>query len=306
MRWDKKMANGETRPPQLVGEQKKLKRSQGVTPSDTKGINHTNSNGASPTYNIAESENVIQSKEGSIIILGRDRPGSITSGTGAGPNTNVSCIDIIAGLSGPLKRETNNKGDRVATNKSTELDSARIYITERAKDIDSKEYFNLARGNVGYLTNRSAIAIKADSVRVIGREGIKLVTSSDTRNGASGLFIGDNVQGVDIIAGNDDSDLQPMVKGDDLAKVLDSLLELIQDVHSSVSFQTEMQLATIGSLSDPTGANAAKLTSLMSRLPAEVSNLACQERNFAFHKMNYSDKNPFAKYNFRSKYNHVN
>jgi hypothetical protein len=120
------------------------------------------------------------------------------------------------------------------------------------------------------------------------------------------LFIGDNVQGVDIIAGNDDSDLQPMVKGDDLAKVLDSLLELIQDVHSSVSFQTEVQLATIGSFTDPTGASAAKLTSLMSRLPAEVSNLACQERNFAFHKMNYSDKNPFAKYNFRSKYNHVN
>ena len=131
-------------------------------------------------------------------------------------------------------------------------------------------------------------------MRIIGREGIKLVTSSDTRNGASGLFIGDNIQGVDIIAGNDDSDLQPMVKGDDLAK------------SNGYSFQIEMNLATIGSLTDPTGASAAKLSSLLSRLPAEVSNLACQERNFAFHKMNYSEKNPFAKYNFRSKYNHVN
>ena len=300
------MAKADTRAKAFINAQKEARKSAGqISPNNT-GINHTLSNGPNPTYNIRESENVIQGKEGAIIILGRDRPGSETSGTGASADTNVSCIDIIAGLSGPLKRETNNKGDRVATNKSTELDSARIYISQRAEDIDSKEYFNLARGNVGYLTNRSAIAVKADSVRIIGREGIKLVTSSDTRNGASGLFIGDNIQGVDIIAGNDDSDLQPMVKGDDLAKVLDSLLEIIQDIHSSVSFQIEMNLATIGSLTDPTGASAAKLSSLLSRLPAEVSNLACQERNFAFHKMNYSEKNPFAKYNFRSKYNHVN
>ena len=97
-----------------------------------------------------------------------------------------------------------------------------------------------------------------------------------------------------------------MVKGDNLVKVLDSLLELIQDVHSSVAFQTELILASVGSLTDPTGASAAKLTSLLSRMPAEIMNLSCQERNFSFHKMNYSDKNPFAKFDFRSKYNHVN
>ena len=300
------MATQKTDLEALLGKSKALAASLPPSTSDTKGINNTASKSASPTYNITEAENVIASKEGSIIVLGRDRPGSPTSGTGAGPNTNVSCIDIIAGLSGPIKRETDSKGARVVTNKSTEIDSARIYITERAKDIDSKEYFSLARGNVGYLTNRSAIAIKADSVRIIGREGIKLVTSTDTRNGASGLFIGDDIQGVDIIAGNDDSDLQPMVKGDNLAKVLDSLLELIQDVHSSVAFQSELQLAVVGSFTDPTGASAAKLTSLLSRMPTEIMNMACQERNFSFHKMNYSDKNPFAKFDFRSKYNHVN
>lgn len=270
------------------------------------GINNGRHAFANPTYNITEAENVIQGKSGTIIVFGRDRPGSPTSGTGANPASNVGMIDVIAGLSGPLKRETDNKGEKVATNKSTELDSARIYITERAKDIDSKEYFGLAKGNVGYLTNRSAIAVKADSVRIIGREGIKLVTSTDTRNGASGLFIGDNIQGIDIIAGNDDSDLQPMVKGDDLAKVLDNLLELIQDVQASVSFQAEMQMTLVGAFTDPTGASAGKLGQLLLRLPTELSNLSCQERNFAFHKMNYSDENPFAKFNFRSKYNHVN
>lgn len=300
------MATSDTVAKAFVNAGKEAKKAAGQVAPNSTGINQTPSLSANPTYNIKEAENVIQGKEGTIIIMGRDRPGSETSGTGATAATNVGCIDIIAGLSGPLKRETDSKGDRVATNKSTELDSARIYITERAKDIDSKEYFNLAKGNVGYLSNRSAIAVKADSVRIIGREGIKLVTSSDTRNGASGLFIGDNIQGVDIIAGNDDSDLQPMVKGDDLAKVLDNLLELIQDVQASVSFQAEMQVTTVAAFVDPTGTAAAKLKGLLRRLPTELANLACQERNFTFHKMNYSDKNPFAKYNFRSKYNHVN
>ena len=98
------MATQKTDPEALIGKSKTLAASLPPSTCDTKGINNTASNGASPTYNITEAENVIASKEGSIIVLGRDRPGSPTSGTGAGPNTNVSCIDIIAGLSGPIKR----------------------------------------------------------------------------------------------------------------------------------------------------------------------------------------------------------
>ena len=298
------MAERKTQEPALVGEGKRQNIDDGS--KNSTGIDQTTTNGANPTYNIRESENIIQGKEGSIIVMGRDRPGSETSGLGATSNTNVSCIDIIAGLSGPLKREVDVKGERVATNKSTELDAAKIYITERCKDIDSSEYFSIARGKVGNLSNRSAIAIKADSVRIVGREGIKIVTSTDTRSGASGMFIGDNIQGVDIIAGNDDSNLQPMVKGDDLAKVLDSLLELIQDVHSSAAFAFELIATQAAAMADPSGTAQVKLAAMMGRMPLEIMNMSCQERNFAFHKMNYSDKNPFAKYDFRSKYNNVN
>ena len=303
------MTKADNNPPAGVGDNKKRTKSEGTTSVVGKGrtgINHTLSLGPNPTLNLQPAENYVSGKENTIILMGRDRPGSETSGTGAEATTNVGCIQLIAGLLGILAREVNEKNERVITNPSTELDSAKIYITQRAKDIDSKEYFNLAEGNVGYLTNRSAIAIKADSVRIIGREGIKIVTSSDTRSGASGQYIGSTVQGVDIIAGNDDTDLQPMVKGDDLAKVLDSLLEIIQDIHSSVAFQLEFTLASASALTDPTGISAAKLSTMLTRMPMELSNLACQERNFAFHKMNYSDKNPFAKFNFRSKFNNVN
>jgi hypothetical protein len=303
------MTEAKTNPDTRAGKKNEELKSQGavaVANARKTGINNNQSLSPNPTLNDAPAETLIRGKENTFIIMGRDRPRSKTSGEGAKPTTHVGCIQIVAGLGGMMAAETDAAGERVVMNPNPHLDAAKIYITQRCTDIDSKEYFHLAKGRVGHLTGRSAIAIKADSVRVIGREGIKLVTSSDTRSGASGLNIAHNIQGIDLIAGNDDAGLQPMVKGDDLAKVLDNLLELIKDIHSSVSFALEIQTAQIGAFTDPTGASAAKLGLLLSQIPLEVSNLACQERNFAFHKMNYSSDNPFAKYNFRSKYNNVN
>ena len=120
------------------------------------------------------------------------------------------------------------------------------------------------------------------------------------------MFIGDNIQGIDLIAGNDDSDLQPMVKGDDLAELLDNMLELIVDLHGTASFTLELMAYFMASFLDPTGTSASKMSSMLRRMPIEVLNLSLQEMNFAFHSMNYSSKNPFAKYNFRSRYNNVN
>ena len=258
-----------------------------------------------PAYNSTNAEKVIRGETNTYIILGRDRPSDENSGKGATPNTHVGCIDIIAGMSGIMAREVDITGDKVLTNKSPQLDAARIYISQRA-DIDSPEYFSLAEGKVGNLTNRSAIAIKADSVRIIGREGIKLVTSTDTYNGSAGMFIGDNIQGVDIIAGNDDRDLQPMVKGDDLAKILDDTVKLIADAQSTAAFNMESICTIIFAMLTQNPYSFGTFSSIIGRLPLEISNLLTQEINFAFHKLNYSNKNPFAKYNFRSKYNNVN
>lgn len=260
-----------------------------------------------PNYNKGAAEDIFSgTNSNTIIILGRDRPRGKKSGRGKGANSHVGCIDIIAGLSGILSREVDAQGKLVATNKSPELDSARIYITQHAEDIDGPEYFNLATGNVGRLTGRSAIVLKADSTRIIGREGIKLITSSDTRSGASSKFIGDNIQGIDLIAGNDDSGLQPMVKGDDLAAVLDNLVELISDVQDSAAFSVQFIATVIASFIDVSGTAAEKLQELIAQAPQEVVNLSIQELNFIFHRLNYDERNPFAKRNFRSKWNHVN
>jgi len=301
--------------------------------ADFGGIHQKTILEATPYFNSSEAEGAkfadggIKGYHNTFIIMGRDRPGSHESGTGAGPTTHCGCIDIIAGLNGVLARETTEQDaptqwrdglapelgaavkvkEQVKSNKSTELDAARIYLTQRANNIDGPEYFNLANGKVGAKKNQSACVIKADAVRLIGRNGIKLVTSSDVYSGGMGELIKNRIRGIDLIAGNNDKDMQPLVKGNNLKYVLDSELELIEDLHSSVFYLFSLLVYFMLSMFDPSGIAASRLTSQLRSLPQEYINLFTQEMNFVIHQFNYdSEKNPFAHYNFNSRYNHTN
>jgi hypothetical protein len=83
----------------------------------------------------------------------------------------------------------------------------------------------LAEGKLGNSVAKSAIAIKADDIRIISRQGIKLVTATDPKNSQGGLV--KSASGIDLIAGNDDADMQPLVKGDNLADFLEQLVHKI-------------------------------------------------------------------------------
>ena len=259
-----------------------------------------------PTYYATEAENVWQGDHNTIIIMGRDRPRDPDSGTGGMCQTHTGCIDIIAGLSGVFARETDSNGENVYTSKSPELDSARIYISQTANYIDSEEYFHLAEGKVGYGANESAIVVKADAVRLVGREGIKIVTGGDTYSGGVGSYIGNSIKGVDIIAGNNDSDLQPMTKANNLIKVLDNLVEMQSDVQNSTAFLYELVVAVMAAFIAPSQVSIVRLNSVLKRLPPEIRNLSEQDKNFVKHKINYSQKNPFGAWRFDSRFNNVN
>ena len=124
------------------------------------------------------------------------------------------------------------------------MDAARIYISQKT-DVDRN--FGLARGKVGSPTTKSGIAIKADGVRIVGREGIKLVTRTDRRNSQGGQV--QSIVGIDLIAGNDDSDLQPMVKGDSLLSAMDRLVNYVDNlsgiVDSFLMSQMELLLTVV-------------------------------------------------------------
>ena len=281
------------------------------------GLYNSNILEAVPHFRFTEAEGAeladggLKGKHNTFIIFGRDRPGSADSGGGASPTTHNGCIDIIAGLSGVQAREIDRPGgEKVLTNKSTELDAARIYITQKAAGpagIDGREYFNIAPGkNIGHIPNRSAIVVKADSVRIVGREGIKFVTG-DVYNGSLGLNIKNKIKGIELIAGNNSADQQPLVKGDDLKFVLDSSLHDMKQLHSSVSTLYNLVVYFILSFVDPTGFAASRLNGALRELPQEFVNLWIQEINYIIHELNYNtEKNPWAAYNFKSRSNTTN
>lgn len=197
-----------------------------------------------PKFNQTTSEKVFQGEgTNSWIVLGRDRPKSPATGYGGIGATQCGAIDLCVGRVGDWKTITEERSNdplgRRGTGKYTTRklvadndfvrDAARIYISERT-DID--DYFGIAAGKAGGLSGLSGIAVKADSVRVIGREGIKLITRPDEKNSKGGNM--DVILGIDLIAGNDDSDLQPLVKGENLRDLLRYMIEDMRNITSMI------------------------------------------------------------------------
>ena len=115
------------------------------------------------------------------------------------------------------------------------MDAARVYISQKC-NIDGILNLDWEWGNgVGTTSDdspRSAVALKADTIRIVGRENIKLVTRSDQYNSLGGDVgnISTKGYGIDLVALDDNNSLQPLVKGknlqDCLAAIVDSINEL--------------------------------------------------------------------------------
>jgi hypothetical protein len=179
-----------------------------------------------PHYIRAGCEKVYQGRNNSCIVLGRDRPGSRFEGYGGKGHTKSGMIDMVVGRLG-----SNSSYAGVQADPDFDKDSARIYISQRT-DVDDN--FGLAQ-SPGALrsTARASIAIKADTVRVIGREGIRLSTEQGTSNSVGGLI--QSRMGIDLVAGNDDSNVQPMVRGKNLMQALAAIVAEIDDLRSTFS-----------------------------------------------------------------------
>jgi len=144
-----------------------------------------------PNYIKASNETVYSGANNTWIVLGRDRPSSKLSGYGGRGHTQAGSIDIVVGRMGSKPQSG------VFVDPNFEIDAARIYISQKT-DVDKN--FKLANGRVGPAEAKSAIALKADGIRIIGREGIKLVTGTDPKNSQGGSI--DTTFGIDLIAGN--------------------------------------------------------------------------------------------------------
>lgn len=183
-------------------------------------------------------EKVIENRHNASIVLGRDYKYDELG------DTSIGMLDLACGR----VANVDSKGDRIIESENIEdpesvadfeLDAARIYLSQKS-DID--KMFGLPAGSAGLTDIRSAIGIKADAVRVISRDasaGIKLVVEGkpNSQGGDGGGF-----GGVELIAGGG-TDMQPMVKADDLAAALDQLSSFILTLEAMLMSALETQQA---------------------------------------------------------------
>jgi hypothetical protein len=210
------------------------------------GLGNSNLVEIIPDYNNAESEKVFSGKNNTYIVMGRDRPHDEFSGYGGVGESNCGSIDIVSGrVSAIDKKELYQKSLKV--NNDYFLDAARIIISQKT-NIDQN--FGLSNGKVGNSSGRSAVGIKADDVRIIARNGIKLVTNTDRYDSTGQEQIVQN--GIDIIANNDDENLQPMVLGDNLSEYLEKLSTDISKVYTELTAIHTLLVSLMSALSTHT------------------------------------------------------
>ena len=203
------------------------------------GIGGTEMPEPTPFYDSTETENVIQNKSGAWIVLGKDRHGTKKTGYGGMGHTHCASIDLVTGRYGRFARRYTKRGTPLYADPNYDFDAARIYISQKT-DVDDN--FGLVAGpNSPNTKPRSAVAMKADNVRIIARESIKLVTGFSTRDQEAFPPQQINSQGgqsypkgIDLIAGNDASDMQPLVLGGNLKKALRSIIDEISALNGMV------------------------------------------------------------------------
>lgn len=191
-----------------------------------------------PKFIQTPSEVINSNTNGSFIVLGRDRPGNRLSGYGGKGDTKAASIDIVVGRQGSEAKKVNEYDEELYVDNDFEKDAARIYISQKS-DID--DYFKIVDGSVGNIKTRSSIGLKADGIRIIGREGVKIITGGDKFNSQGGAI--KSISGIDLIAGNDDTDLQSMVKGENLKQALERVVEHLNKLSGIVDafLHTQME-----------------------------------------------------------------
>lgn len=221
----------------------------------------------------AKSEKRLTGDNGQCISLMRDTPRA--PGTGYGAQTGAGTIAIGVGYSSDDPSNTtggdpNGLGlESLAYVRDHKNIAAEIYISQKTDPDDNLE---LPGGNIGEARAKSAITLKADGLRFIAREGIKIVTGVGTDESNSAGAPVYSVPRMNFIAGGDDADLQPVAKGDQIATVVKDVYDQISNLNSILDTFITAQIEF----------NAAVITHQHGSLPTQAIGAMASGNPFAF------------------------
>ena len=209
---------------------------------------------------IAENECMLgeECSNNAFVIIGKDRPSKLHTGYGGKGHTQCDAIDIVAGMGGHEPKEVDVNDVEIATNPNFFVDAARIYISQKTDvdknfgigeygraHADSQNKDDKDDDNIGKYGAKSAIAVKADQIRIISRESMRLVTGTDSENSQGGKCL--QKTGIEIVAMNDITTLQPMVLGENLtnllSKIIDNISAVAKVAHAAAKYQMKMNQA---------------------------------------------------------------
>ena len=228
--------------------------------------------------------------------------------------TQAGMIDVVVGVNSSEPREVNTKQDPLAVQTHVKADAARLYLSQRCK-VD--KLFDLKNGKVGNVEGLSAAVLKADGVRIIARNGIKLVTRTDNLNSAGSRTKA--IYGIDLNAGNrGKGTMQPIPKGRNLKNALEELSDLVGELNGIVKTMLTYQQEFNRAIRSHTHKSSFLLETVFTSVPLlkegfrEDSmhsikthfSLTMNRYNLTFFKMNYLEQSS-NKY-INSRYNHTN
>lgn len=224
-----------------------------TTPDDPNRINAENGffNGSlyepsnQVVFNSSIAEKVFYGENNTFIVLGRDRESDLESGNGGKGHIKCGAIDIVAGRISRAKA-SDLKDSKV--NPSFGSDAARVYLSQKT-NVD--KYLNIGRFPIKDGSRAcSAVAIKADDIRIVARNSLKIVTRTDAvlSNGKRPF----STMGIQLIANNDERGLQPLVLGNNLVSALASLAEQIGNIAAHAEEFVRIQTEFNAKISDHT------------------------------------------------------
>ena len=211
---------------------------------------------AVPEFDRAPCETVIAGRNNTWITLGRDRPGNRLSGYGGAGSSHCGTIDLVVGRGSSkangMFKPAGASDDDVLSN-SFFNDAARVYISQKS---DPDKNLGLSPGLQGNPKGVSTVIAKADTIRLVGRGGIKIVTgqAKNVESGPGGEKMshgGKNIRPspkIELIAGNANGTsrhfsldkgfftvrrVQPAVLGDNLVEAVEELVELVNQLQGA-------------------------------------------------------------------------
>ena len=193
-----------------------------------------------PTFNAIESSKVLN-KNNSFINLGKDAPGGPGTGYSAF-GTPASSIDMVCGRLTSLPSVSKNSS--LYVNDNFMYDAARIYISETT---DLEDNFSMPEGDNMRQKARSGIGAQADVIAFKGKSGIKLTTGQYGERNSKGGKIRTG-SGIELIAGTNVKNLQPMVLGDNMQKAMKTVMKRIDLISDIIMDLAQVQTNTLTQL----------------------------------------------------------